>query len=129
MLTVFELTNPLTPAVNLDAPIERAATMFDATPFSMLPVVRDGNYCGVVQRCEVEKLPGYSGARVKDLLCRDMICLSPLDMAEIAAGLLSSEEIDIVPVVDDEGLLLGIVTAEDIPSALWHLSLCEISQN
>jgi CBS-domain-containing membrane protein len=119
MLTVFELTNPFSPAVPLDAPIERALFHFDTFPFSMLPVVRDGIFCGVLERSEVEKLPGFSGARVSDLLCREMLCLSPSDSADIAVGLLATGVIDLVPVVTDTGIFAGIIAVDDVPPSLW----------
>ncbi|MFN4255674.1 MAG: HPP family protein [Saprospiraceae bacterium] len=126
MLTVFELTNPLTPAINLDAPIERAVFLFEKSNLSMLPVVDKGVFCGVLERIEVEKLPGFSGARASDLLSREMPCLSSSDAANIAVELLSTGIIDLVPVTTDDGIFMGIVSAEDVPPSLWKFTTQEV---
>lgn len=122
MLTVFELTNPLTPAVSLHAPIEKAIFLFEKSRLSMLPVVDNGGFCGVLERAEVEKLPGFSGARASDLLCREVPSLSPSDKAHFAVELLSTGIIDLVPVTTNDGIFVGIVTADDVPPSLWKFT-------
>ncbi len=127
MLTVIELTNPFAPAIALDAPVENAVSFFQKSAISMLPVVENGLFRGVLERSRLESLSGFSCARVRDLLCVDILYLSPNDDAEHAADLLATGMIDLVPVVNDDGQFAGTITAAEVPERLWAESLTSVA--
>jgi CBS domain-containing protein len=119
MLTVFELVNPFTPALSLDAPLEKAALLFQKCALSILPVVREGMFCGILERKTLEDhRPSSPGSMVCDLLCRDMVFLSPRDSAWDAADLLAVGAVDMIPIVTEAGCLAGIVTSSDLPPSM-----------
>ncbi len=115
MIKVSEITNPFSPAINIESGIEKAAVLFEKTGFSVLPVVQNGHFCGVIERETIAQFHRFSGQKVVDFFTKNTIFLSPNDPAEAAVDLLSANVLDVIPVVNDAGFLIGIVTADDIP--------------
>lgn len=56
--------------------------------------------------------------RVRDLMVRDIACVSAMSDQEDAARLLNELDLLALPVVDDENHLLGIITADDVADIL-----------
>lgn len=92
-----------------------------------LPVVRDGRLTGLVTHrdllaasfsifAEVERKEQrriFDTVRVVEAMHRDVVTVSPdLGVAQ-AASILLENKYGCLPVVDDEGILLGIVTEAD----------------
>jgi CBS domain-containing protein len=81
------------------------------------PVVDDaGRLVGVLSQRDVLACRD-SGARVGDVMSREVLTVSPETVAHQAAYLLVHHKIGCLPVVSDQGLLVGIVTDTDFVSA------------
>ena len=117
MLKVSEITNPFSPAINIEAGLEKAAFLFEKTGFRVLPVVENGLFCGILEREKMAHLPRFSGQKVTAFFTRNTVFLSLDDPADAAVDLLAAKVLDIIPVVNEHGSLVGTITAEDIPSA------------
>jgi CBS domain-containing protein len=115
MPTVFELSNPFSPAVTTDALLTTAIEIFKKCSLSSLPITQKGIFCGILEKQTVENAVIKKNSLVREFLNRNTIFLSPNDSAQDAADLLSIGVVDIIPVVTDSGFLAGIVTKADLP--------------
>ena len=52
--------------------------------------------------------------KVRELMSRDVVCISPDEMASVAARMLSRYNIGAMPVCEDNGRLHGLITDRDI---------------
>ena len=51
--------------------------------------------------------------KVRELMSRDVVCISPDEMASVAARMLSRYNIGAMPVCEDDGRLHGLITDRD----------------
>lgn len=71
-----------------------------------------------VNEWEIEKeLEKIKTGRVKDVMTRDVVVISPDDDVADAVSLMSERRVNRLPVIDD-GKLVGIVTRQDLLKAL-----------
>ncbi|MEM5815274.1 MAG: CBS domain-containing protein [Candidatus Aenigmatarchaeota archaeon] len=56
--------------------------------------------------------------KVKDLMTKRVFCVKPEDTIEEAARIMSEKDVKRLPVVDEEGKLIGIISRSDILKAL-----------
>jgi Mg/Co/Ni transporter MgtE len=55
---------------------------------------------------------------IENIMVRDVVTVKPFDSQEETASLIARYNLLAIPVVDDEGHLLGIVTVDDAIDAL-----------
>jgi CBS domain-containing protein len=96
-----------------------------------LPVVEDGQVVGILSHSDYLKLlhgftlfktrksDEYNDAILRSLLVREVMTkqvatLSPDDTLELAAGFFRENLFRALPVVDDENMLVGIITTYDL---------------
>ncbi|MBX2929455.1 MAG: CBS domain-containing protein [Saprospiraceae bacterium] len=96
-----------------------------------LPVVEDGEVVGIVSHSDYLKLlhgftlfktrksDEYNDAILRSLLVREVmtkqvVTLGPDDTLELAAGFFRENLFHALPVVDDENMLIGIITTYDL---------------
>ena len=104
-------------AVRPDASYRDMATMLRAHRVSGLPVVdAEGIVVGVVS--ETDLLTRHDQARrtARDLMTRPAVTTSPDELVSDVARLMSRHKLRRVPVVDDQGHLVGIVCRSDVLS-------------
>lgn len=77
-------------------------------------VVDDGYLKGIVTSWDITKAVAGGKAELKDIIVRDVVCASPEDPAELASRQMEQHNISALPVVDGQGLVVGIVTVEDL---------------
>jgi CBS domain-containing protein len=65
-----------------------------------------------------ERLKKAVGARVADIMTADVISVHREDEMRVAATLMSEHKINLVPVVDDDNKLVGVVTRHDVVAGL-----------
>ncbi len=82
------------------------------------PVTKDGKLVGIVTLTDINSVPeeNRTKIRVKDVMSRNVITISPDDNLEDALKLLIEYDIGRLPVVEDEKLV-GIITRSDIMKA------------
>jgi magnesium transporter len=81
---------------------------------------------GVISLRELVLAP--PGARVADVMRRSFAAVRPEADQEAAARLLTEKHLLALPVVDDEGRLLGIVTADDVADVVEEEATEDIQQ-
>ena len=128
--------------ISPETEIEEAAKILSKHGISGLPVVEDGELVGIVSESDIiikdkklhfpdyinviggiiylesynkfkEEFKKFIAYQVKDLMSKDVITLSPEDSVEEAATIISEQDINRLPVVEDDKLV-GIVTRADI---------------
>ena len=128
--------------ISPETEIEEAAKILSKHGISGLPVVEDGELVGIVSESDIiikdkklhfpdyinviggiiylesykkfkEEFKKFIAYQVEDLMSKDVITLSPEDSVEEAATIISEQDINRLPVVEDDKLV-GIVTRADI---------------
>ncbi|MEW5735337.1 MAG: CBS domain-containing protein [Thermodesulfobacteriota bacterium] len=98
-----------------DMPMQEVARILEEKKYSGMPVVQDGRILGVISRRDVNKLkkPNQWRAPVKAFMSTDVIRV-PADMGvPEAARIMVKHDIGRLPVVDQDGRLIGIFTRSD----------------
>lgn len=95
-----------------------------------LPIVEDGRLVGLISDRDLRDVsPPREGrdqentlgwVRVRDIMTRDVVAISPLDTIDHAAREIYDRKIGCLPVVD-EGKLVGIITSQDMMRTLAFL--------
>jgi len=103
-----------------------------------VPVVREGHIVGIVSDRDIkEAAPSratsldvhelyylLSEVKVKDIMTPDPIVLKETDSVERAAIIMLENQISGLPVVDNEGVVVGIITQTDILKVMISVSGC-----
>jgi acetoin utilization protein AcuB len=120
-------------SVDLHAPVSEAMRLFASRPLHHLPVTDGAVLKGMLSSADMLKLEHFrprGGAaaaalldqhfRIETLMRYPVITAVPDDTIEVAASRMVLHGVHALPVVDDRGQLLGIVTTSDIMHALLH---------
>lgn len=78
---------------------------------------------GVATDCEA-----YAGARVGDVMTPDPVCCSIQDEIHQVMGLLSERRIGQLPVLDEQGVVVGVVSVGDLIRLLYDRAEAENRQ-
>ena len=118
--------NPV--AVEAETPFLEARVIMKEKHIGHLPVVDQGKLVGVVTDRDIKEA-APSGAttldvyelnylllkmKVRDLIKREPVTIKPSNSVEKAATLMYEHKIGCLPVVDDAGALVGIITGRDL---------------
>lgn len=93
-----------------------------------MPVVRGGKVVGIMTRSDVRSAQPSSATtlnvwemnyllaelRVRDVMSKEVVTIRPEDTIKLAAELMHERRIGALPVVDEKGKLVGIITESDI---------------
>jgi len=126
--------DPIT--INDDTSMMKAIHLMKQNRFRRLPVLQEGRLVGIVSDRDLkEASPSkattldvhelyylLSELQVKDIMTRDPIIVSPEDTVEHAAQLMLENTISGLPVVDDQGNVVGILTQSDVFRAFMHIT-------
>jgi len=118
------------PVITLDenTSVIKAIQVLKEHKIRRIPVTRDGKLVGIgTDRDIKEALPSKSNSmelhefyylvselKLKDIMTKDVITISPDDTVEYASVLMLENKISGLPVVDKEGHVIGIITQSDI---------------
>jgi acetoin utilization protein AcuB len=125
--------NPITTTEN--TPIAEAGEILRKHSFARLPVMKDDKLVGIITRNDLLKVSPseattlsvwelnyvLSKLTVKDAMTRNPITIKTEDTLEEAALLMRDRGVGALPVVDDKGKLVGIITESDIFDAFLDL--------
>ncbi len=118
--------NPI--AVEADTPFLEARVIMRERKIGHLPVVERGKLIGVVTDRDLKEA-APSGAttldvyelnylllkmKVRDLIKREPVTVKPTNSVEKAALLMYEQKVGCLPVVDEAGALVGIITGRDL---------------
>jgi CBS domain-containing membrane protein len=118
---VAELMTPDPAVLRPEEGVPVAARKMERFAIRHLPVVdRDGLLCGILSHRDVVACRD-DGLRIRDLMSEDVKTVRPETAAHEAAYLLLRHKIGCLPVVSDEGRLVGIITETDFVRAAVRL--------
>jgi acetoin utilization protein AcuB len=125
--------NPITTTEN--TPIAEAGEILRKHSFARLPVMRDDKLVGIITRNDLLKVSPseattlsvwelnyvLSKLTVKDAMTKNPITIQPEGTLEEAALIMRDRGVGALPVVDEKGKLVGIITESDIFDAFLDL--------
>ena len=119
-----------TVTIDPEADISQARKIMSENNFRHLPVVDESNFLiGIVTDRDIrsvspayhiigdngiETLKRFSSLKIKDIMTKHPVALSPLDTLQDALILLQKEHFGAFPVIDEQKKLIGIVSVRDI---------------
>ncbi|MEB3778699.1 MAG: CBS domain-containing protein [Desulfurococcales archaeon] len=110
-------------AISPTTTVLEAAKLMDEIGVGALPVVdRDRRLIGIfserdiVRRVIAKERP--LATPISEVMTRDVIIIGPNDTVEDALKLMARFNIRHLPVVDEKGVLIGIISIKDIEAAL-----------
>ena len=114
-ICVQDLMSTALLTVNASETLAEAHIEMEVRVVRHLPVVDDqGRLVGVLSDRDILRaLAARQPLRVADMMTRDVITTSPQVSAHTAAGLMLEHQISSLPVVNDTGALVGLVTQTD----------------
>jgi CBS domain-containing membrane protein len=112
-------------SVRPDTPAVDTAQLLYDNRFGCAPVVDDtGRIVGIVTEADflrlvLDMLANDQELRVRDFMTRDLITMHPAQSLFVAEELMTLRQIRHVPVVDDAGALIGLITHRDLLAAQY----------
>lgn len=97
--------------------IDYALFLMEREGIDGLPVIENGELVGIVTKTDITT---REGQRVSDVMTRDVITAKENASIEEIMGLMIENNIDRVPIVNEEGKLVGIVTMGDLLARKKH---------
>ncbi len=97
--------------------IEDLSQLFLESEIQQLPVVDHGKLVGLITSSDVLKISRYSlenDMKVKDVMTSKVVKITPLDKVGTAAELFADKRFKMIPVVNIDNELKGVVTAFDV---------------
>ncbi len=105
--------------IRKDASIEDAAQLMITEKITHIPVVSDNDkLIGIVTAWDISKAVALNFKRLEEIMTRDVITAWPDDSIEISAQKMRKYNISSLPVVDDTGRVIGIITTDHISTLM-----------
>ncbi len=122
--------------INDDTSMMKAIHLMKQNRFRRLPVLHEGRLAGIVSDRDLKEASPSKATtldvhelyyllaelHVKDIMTRDPVTVAPEDTVEHAAQLMLENTISGLPVVDDQGKVVGILTQSDVFRAFMHIT-------
>lgn len=121
-VTVEDLMTNNPPSIRETSSIREAAELMIGHEINHLPVVlADGTLSGIVTSWDIAKSVAGDFQSLAEIMTKDVITIHRADSLRLAASLMEKHAISALPVIDDAGRVLGMLTSET-------LSLSEVLQ-
>ncbi len=149
MITAKDIMTTDVITIDPETSVKKAANIMSENDISGLPVVKDGELVGIVTENDLiikdkklhfpeyinviggiiylesykkfeEEFKKFIAVKVGELMTKDVITASPNDPIEDLATTMHQEDVNRLPVVDNAGQLIGIVTRANI---VKHIAL------
>ena len=119
--TVQEAMTPNPTAVTPDTTAQEAARSLKTEDVGALPIVEEGRLVGVVtdRDLAVRVLAEGRGAEttVREIASKDVVTVDPQQSLEEAARLMAEHQVRRLPVVEEDGRLVGMLAQADVAQA------------
>ena len=119
--TVQEAMTSNPTAITPDTTVQEAARLMKSEDVGALPIVEDGRLTCVITdrdlaiRGVADGLDGASS--VRELASKDVVTIDPQQSLEEAARLMAEHQIRRLPVVEEDGWLVGMLAQADVAAA------------
>lgn len=135
MLIRYWMSRPVI-TVDRNDSMQRAASLMKEHRVRLLPVVDEGALCGVITDRDLKRASAsdatsldihellflISKIKVADIMTRTVFTVDPDWTMEEAAALMLERKISGAPVVDDQGVLWGVITQTDLFKATLYIT-------
>lgn len=135
MLIRYWMSRPVI-TVDRNDSMQRAASLMKEHRVRLLPVVDEGALCGVITDRDLKRASAsdatsldihellflISKIKVADIMTRSVFTVDPDWTMEEAAALMLERKISGAPVVDDQGVLWGVITQTDMFKATLYIT-------
>ena len=105
------------PSVGPKTPIDEVIILMVESGLEAIPVVEDDKVIGIISEYDIlkeyENSKIFNGMKVKDLMTRKLVYLSPNDKIAKARRIMRNERVDRIPVLDN-GKVVGMIILIDI---------------
>ena len=119
--TVQEAMTPNPRAITPDTTVQEAAGLMKSEDVGALPIVEDGRLTGVVTDRDIAIRAVADGlgtdTAVRDLASQDIVSIDPQQSLEEAARLMAEHQVRRLPVVEEDGNLVGMLAQADVAQA------------
>jgi CBS domain-containing protein len=119
--TVQEAMTSNPAAITPDTSVQEAARLMKSEDVGALPVVEDGRLtCVITDRdLAIRGVAEGAGAEtpVRDLASQDVVTIDPQQSLEEAARLMAQHQVRRLPVVEEDGRLVGMLAQADVAAA------------
>jgi CBS domain-containing protein len=119
--------------IDIDADPSDVRALLQDHPFHHVPVVMKGKLAGILSSWDLaratiepyndkpEMVNAYLDVsfRLASLMSHDVVSVKPTDSVKLAAELLGEGAFHALPVVEEDGTLVGMVTSTDLTRYLW----------
>jgi len=116
--TVQEAMTSNPAAVTPDTTVQEAARLMKSEDVGALPIVEDGRIVGVVTDRDLS-IRVVAEARdaetpVREVASKDIVTIDPQQSLEEAARLMAEHQVRRLPVVEEDGRLVGVLAQADV---------------
>ena len=109
------LLDPHITCLECDLSANRAIALLDASGLTSAPVVDDNSVLvGVVTIRSLVSMMGREDLEVEDAMAMNPVTATPRTSIAEVAQLMAKNDLQVLPIVTDDGHLLGIVSAMDV---------------
>jgi CBS domain-containing protein len=119
--TVQEAMTSNPTAITPDTSVQEAARLMKTEDVGALPIVEDGRLTGVVTDRDLAVRAVAEGlgteTPVRQLASKDVVTVDPEQSLEEAARLMGQHQIRRLPVVEEDGRLVGMLAQADVAAA------------
>ena len=101
--------------IDLAAGIEDAARVMMAEGVTHLPVISgEGNLAGIVTAWDISRAVALKYTLLEEIMTRDVFTSHLSDPVEKAAKSMNDHNISALPVVDESGKVIGMITSDGV---------------
>lgn len=118
-ILVRDVMTPFVARISDESSIEEAAELMLEEKVTHLPVVDDGDkLIGIVTAWDISKAVALKCSKLDEIMTKDVIVTMPDSKIELAAEKMKEYNISSLPVVDDGGRVIGIITTDHISTLI-----------
>ena len=107
-----------------DNTLEEADALMGRYRISGVPIVTDGKLVGILTNRDLRFVEDYT-QKINDVMTKENLITAPVGTSlEDAKKILSKYKVEKLPIVDDNGMLKGLITIKDIKKAVKYPNSC-----
>jgi homoserine O-acetyltransferase len=118
-ILVRDVMTPFVAKIGEESSINEAARLMLEEDVTHLPVVtKSDKLIGIVTAWDISKAVALKCTKLEDIMTKDVIITRPDNQIELAAEKMKEYNISSLPVVDDGGRVIGIITTDHISTLI-----------